>query len=75
MHPGTRYASYLLRLWQVQNDQQTTWVASIQDPATGEKRPFSSVGALLQFLQTEFGERGSVGDSECQEPIDAGPRV
>ncbi len=56
MHPNTRYASYLLRLWQVQNDQQTIWVASIQDPTTGEKRPFANIGTLLQFLQVEFGE-------------------
>ncbi len=64
MHPNTRYASYLLRLWQVQSDQQTIWVASIQDPATGEKRPFPNLGALLQFLQVEFGECPSAQEGE-----------
>jgi hypothetical protein len=71
----TRYASYLLRLWQMQNDQQTIWVASIQDPATGEKRPFASVGALLQFLQAEFGECGSVDGSEWPGQIEANSKA
>ncbi len=65
MQLNPRYASYLLRLWQVQNDQQTTWVASIQDPTTGEHRPFASVGALVHFLQAEFGE--------CNEAENAAP--
>lgn len=56
MPVNSHYASYLLRLWRVHNDQQTTWVASIQDPTTGEKSSFANVAALLQFLQVEFGE-------------------
>lgn len=60
---STRYTSYLLRLWQMQNDQQTTWVASVQSTVTGEQRSFPSVGALLEFLQAEFGRCEPVGDA------------
>ena len=56
MQPKSTYASYLLRLWQVQNDGQAVWIASIQSPATGEQRRFASVSALLAFLQAEFGD-------------------
>lgn len=56
------YASYLLRIWRMRDDAQPTWVASIQSPATGELRCFSSVGALLAFLQTEFGESERSGE-------------
>jgi hypothetical protein len=50
------YASYLLRLRQVQKDEHLTWVASVQSTASGEQRSFSSVDALVQFLQIEYGE-------------------
>jgi hypothetical protein len=55
MQRSTCYTSYLLRLWQMQNDQQTTWVASVQSTTTGELRSFPSTSALLEFLQAEFG--------------------
>lgn len=69
MPVNSHYASYLLRLWRVHNDQQTTWVASIQDPTTGEKSSFANVAALLQFLQVEFGE------CDPTEPTAAPPAV
>lgn len=56
MQPKSTYASYLLRLWQVQNDGHAAWIASIQSPTTGEQRRFASVSALLAFLQAEFGD-------------------
>ena len=56
MQAEHRYASCLLRLWQVRNDRQTTWVASLQCAATGDRRVFASVDVLAQFFQSEFGE-------------------
>jgi hypothetical protein len=64
MPANSHYASYLLRLWQVHNDQHTTWVASVQNPTTGEKRPFASVEALIHFLQAEFGDCNQTHDVE-----------
>jgi hypothetical protein len=63
MQLSTRYTSYLLRLWQMQNDQQTTWVASVQSTATGEQRSFPSISALLEFLQAEFGGCDPAGNA------------
>lgn len=57
------YASYLLRLRQVQNDQEVVWVASIQSVVTGEQRPFADVDALVEFLLAQFG-----GSEEASRP-------
>ena len=55
MNTNARYASFLLRLRWVQTEDRRTWVASLQSTVTGEDRSFPSVGALLEFLQAEFG--------------------
>jgi hypothetical protein len=49
------YASYVLRLRNMQNDCQATWLASLQSTATGEQRSFPSVEALATYLLAEFG--------------------
>lgn len=56
MQSGSSYASYLLRLQQVQNDGQAIWVASIQSTETREQRRFASVDGLLEFLRSEYGD-------------------
>ena len=69
------YASYLLRLRQVRNGEQLTWVASTQSTVTGEQRSFPSVEALLEFLQTTYGECGGRfsrnGDSTDARRVEA----
>ena len=40
MEQKLSYASYLLRLRQVENNRRVIWVASLQSTATGEQRPF-----------------------------------
>ncbi len=50
------YVSFLLRLHRVQTQEQRVWGASVQSTATGEMRAFSDVGALVEFLLSEFGE-------------------
>ena len=45
-----RYASYLLRLWQVQSQGELVWRASLEQSSTGERRAFASLTALYAFL-------------------------
>jgi len=56
------YASYLLRLRRLQNEEHFVWVVSIQSAVTGEQCLFASVDAFAQFLQTEFGAAGTAAD-------------
>lgn len=58
----TNYASYLLRFRLLHSQERHGWVVTMQSTATGEKRSFSSVRELAQFLQTEF-------DGESPEPV------
>jgi hypothetical protein len=57
MELNANYASYLLRLRRVQNNDRPVWVASVQSTATGEQRPFADLEALVEFLRAEFGQR------------------
>ena len=50
------YASYLLRLRQIQTDMEILWIASMQSTATGETFPFPSAEALVRFLMAEYGK-------------------
>lgn len=56
MEQKLSYASYLLRLRQVENNRRVIWVASLQSTATGEQRPFADLDALVEFLRAEFGD-------------------
>ncbi len=58
--PGTqaestaiRYLSYLLRLWQVEQDGENVWLASLQDPRTGERYGFARLELLFEFIQDQ----------------------
>lgn len=66
MQPNATYASYLLRLRQIRNDDRPTWVASIQSTASGEQRLFPSLAALVRFLETEYSDC----DVQCGSPPD-----
>jgi hypothetical protein len=46
-----RYLAYMLRLWQVGSGEEHTWRASLESPRTGERRGFSSLEALFNFLE------------------------
>jgi hypothetical protein len=67
VQPNATYASYLLRLRQVRNDEHLVWVASIQSTASDERRSFPSVNALVRFLESEYGEC----DARCGGSVDA----
>jgi hypothetical protein len=51
--PTTVYRSYLVRLWQ--SNEQGVWRASAQCVQTGDTILFGDRQQLLAFLQTEMG--------------------
>jgi hypothetical protein len=48
------YVSFLLRLWQSDEDGHLVWRASMESAQTGEKRYFRSVSLLTDYLEKEF---------------------
>jgi hypothetical protein len=73
--PNESYASYLLRFRSVPRGNGCTWVASMQSTATGERRSFPSVGALLEFLRAEFGEGRPARDAGPRGRVQAPPAL
>ena len=53
-----RYLAYLVRLWTVHDNGDVVWRASVEDAHTGERRAFSGLAGLFEFLQVTI-ERGS----------------
>ena len=51
-----KYISYLLRLWQEERDGELVWRASVETPGPGERKAFSSLEALIAFLEVETGQ-------------------
>ena len=47
------YTSYILRLWQVSNDEQPVWHASLEDPLSGQRMAFATLDDLCAFLREE----------------------
>lgn len=45
------YQSYMLRLWQAPNQGEKVWLASLEDPHTGERLGFASLDALVAYLR------------------------
>ena len=50
---GRRYVSYLLRLWQTQQEGALVWRASLESSTTGERRGFACLADLFAFLEQE----------------------
>lgn len=48
-----RYVSYLLRLWQAQDEGELAWRASLESAHTGERLGFASLADLHAFLDRE----------------------
>jgi hypothetical protein len=51
------YVSFLLRLWQSDEDGRPVWRVSLESAQTGEKRYFPSVSVLAEYVEREFGQR------------------
>ncbi len=47
------YRSYLLRLWRSKDESTISWFASLEDPVSGERKGFSSLDALVTFLESD----------------------
>jgi hypothetical protein len=48
------YLAYMLRVWQVSDDGELTWRASLENPPTGERRGFASPEMLFEFLREQI---------------------
>jgi hypothetical protein len=66
---NAHYASYMLRLRLMGQGNQTLWVASIENTATGSQRSFPGIEALVAFLRAEFGVCSSVGRDDPQSDL------
>ncbi len=64
MNPSPRYLSYLLRLWQTQDQDRILWRASLESPGTGERRGFADLEELVQFLRVQMENQASERISE-----------
>ena len=51
-----RQRSYLLRVWQ--EDEHSPWRASLQSIATGERKGFGTLEAMVEFLKAEGSRSG-----------------
>lgn len=62
------YVSYLLRLWQSGDGEETLWRASLECPMTGERQNFASLRSLFAFLDAMTkgmaGQKSDTGDEE-----------
>ena len=54
-----RRLSYLLRLWLVQQQGQTVWRASLENPHTGEQLGFATLERLFAFLEDQTSMTGA----------------
>jgi hypothetical protein len=47
------YLAYLLRLWQVRDEGQAGWRASLENAHTSERHGFGRLADLFTFLENE----------------------
>ncbi|CAG0943246.1 hypothetical protein ANRL1_01260 [Anaerolineae bacterium] len=48
-----RYLAYMLRLWQVRDNDEVLWRVSLEDAHTGERHGFASLEMLFAFLREQ----------------------
>ena len=69
MDSRSHYLSYLLRLWQTPSHGEPHWLASLENPGTGERRGFPSLKALFAFLKAQAREE------EFQQGVPPAPEI
>ena len=47
------YRSYLLRLWRVRDNDETSWRASLESAQSGEREGFASLEELFDFIRRQ----------------------
>lgn len=55
-HPSGDYMSYLIRLWRP--NEESSWIAYVEAAFTHDRRVFSSLAELFEFLEEQAGESG-----------------
>ena len=63
------YRSYLLRLYQASRAGKVVWRASLEDPHTGVRLGFSSIGRLHEFLLDQTDDAQSQVDTCSAEGV------
>jgi hypothetical protein len=48
----------MLRLWQVSDEGEAIWRASLESPHTGERQGFADLATLFAFLEEKTRELG-----------------
>jgi hypothetical protein len=56
---GATYYSYLLRIWQVPNNDERAWRIQLENVQTGEKHGFASLEELLVYLGQVTAQEGN----------------
>lgn len=66
MRTESKYQSYLLRLWLVEENGNRVWRASLEVTHSGEKHGFASLESMFAFLkeQTRASETSAVEPQE-----------
>ena len=55
MDINSRYFSYLLRIWLAGDGSHAQWRASLEDTRSGERKGFSSLEALFDYMRRQSG--------------------
>jgi hypothetical protein len=58
------YLSYLLRLWRTGSEENGIWLASLNNPFTGESLGFASLQDLFAFLQSQVDDKDRQASEE-----------
>lgn len=59
------YVSYLLRMWQAQDNGDWVWRASLESPQTGQRWVFANLDEALAFVRRQSSEL-SAGRGDCE---------
>lgn len=49
----SNYQAYLIRIWLVDDDDQTAWRATLENAKTGERLGFSTLQGLFDYLDVK----------------------
>ena len=66
MDPPSIYKSYVLRMWMTTQDGQPVWLASLQSTATGQRRGFSDLESLFDYLAARAGGEKAAPDRKTK---------
>jgi hypothetical protein len=66
-----RYRVYLLRLWQIEgDDDRPVWRAALEDARTGERHGFADLARLYAFLEAHtVHQLRTDSDTITEEPL------